>query len=1634
GGSHTLNSSGSAYNNTSITGCTDSGAGCHGAAPANYQAIHPNSGCLAGPCHTAVNHNDVAFNDPNTCQNCHGGGAVNYDHAPDVAALADSAPGGHYSEATHTATPATAVSAGGTYSATCSTCHNPVSATGIDGLYNQHQGLDTLGSTTCADCHNKNVAIQAIVTDSTRTDTCAACHTAAVLPTMAQHGTTAPQVVGTEAQGFASCATIGCHATTDLHALHKSNASGNANGCTMAGCHDSAKQGFKPTATSCGIGGDCHATDPHSPVAHITQASAECIDCHESGGDLKSVHPGGCATCHNNPSYPTLPAGKLECVSCHTTGVVGTHDYTGENHYSPSLHTGNDGPSAGALSCSDCHALGLGDEHAVVLEQRDLSADGTVTCVECHNEPYAKQVVDSNWSLNSQGGAYGDMSHECADCHNVDGLGDRHDARESKHAAIDNPSCFNNTYCHTSDSNPRNPGGDLEHIHENAVDSEGRMGCLVCHSNGADTAMPGASCGTDGTCHTDKAAGNHGAATVHAFSAGSDYSNTTATGCTNSGAGCHGNDYTRDNFASYHPNTGCASGACHTSPSKATYSGNHECVSCHNGNYAGAPDVVDLTGASPDGHYNETTHTPAGMNTSINAGGTQSATCNDCHNGTSATTVDQLFAQHQGIGAVASPSVVTTTFTDGFESGFSTPTVWTSADYQAYSSGSTSLFSEGFTSATFATGWTATSFTSVNTQNHAGLTGTYAAYATRTSGTGGSARVLNRSTGFNTSGGSGTLTFWQYGTGTVGSNTGFTVDTYNGTTLVSSFAFPTATSAGWVQRTITLPNSTNARFVFNLTQHATVSQTVWIDDVQVTAGSGTARPEAGWSVQTATKHSGTSGARAIGADATARYVTKTGISNTGADSVTLNYSINYASLEVADSLAVQTYNGTSWTTAKTYTLTGGSLAWTDEQITGLPATTTGVRFAFKGDTADDLVYVDDVSVQKVVNGSSTAGTSVTCSECHNANAKTVSLVSGAVAWNDRCDACHNSTDMPAAAANHLTSVPAVTGSSTQGCATTGAGCHATNDLHAIHKGNGGAADPTCGDCHNYGAQAAKPTGTTCGVGGSCHNAATYTATDHAKTGNDSLHTATGMTTTLDGTTYNTGGGNTCSDCHSSGLRSAHTTVTATLDSGHTPWVAPFCADCHNSTNAEANSVTTIKTNSWSAQTCDQCHVTNGNGKHTTYTPAAHTATTGTNTCTGAGCHATLDVRTLHNKINVGCTLAGTDSFGVGGACHDLDKKMTAPLSCGTGTTGCHTSHAAGNHGPDHNAAQILGAPVGTTGQTYGLGTNVGCFMAGANTGCHFQDLRREHGSTAYLTAQGVAGTERTMNGARGSSTDGCTVCHATGMGTAGAYAARTAISTAITNGDYRCTSCHFEATDAAGTTGVQAPHKSTEKLANAPLGTTAEWAAAAIAQGGGHNSFGAKKFPKTGAIAYGTPINGVTMTGSFGNMAGTWASGWTQASDVTCTSVGCHNRTTAPNGPQGASVPWYWNNGTAVTGTIATHWYTNSTGSSAVPSATGCQNCHATLSSVHRSEHNIACQGCHIRIPHAWKRPRLLRRNIAAGGTTTEPVDGLPYSDPTVVGLEGYKVVAGTTSFSTEANCNDNCASTRHSATAPYWP
>ncbi len=121
--------------------------------------------------------------------------------------------------------------------------------------------------------------------------------------------------------------------------------------------------------------------------------------------------------------------------------------------------------------------------------------------------------------------------------------------------------------------------------------------------------------------------GPGGGGTSHAFTAGSDSVAPGDAGCTNSGSGCHGTDATRASFAVYHPESGCTSGVCHTSPSMGDHASNGDCQSCHDATFVGAPVRADLATQ----HYNETTHTASGLSATVSAGGSASATCVTCH-------------------------------------------------------------------------------------------------------------------------------------------------------------------------------------------------------------------------------------------------------------------------------------------------------------------------------------------------------------------------------------------------------------------------------------------------------------------------------------------------------------------------------------------------------------------------------------------------------------------------------------------------------------------------------------------------------------------------------------------------------------------------------------------------------------------------------------------------------------------------------------------------------------------------------------------------------------------------------------------------------------------------------------------
>ncbi len=220
-----------------------------------------------------------------------------------------------------------------------------------------------------------------------------------------------------------------------------------------------------------------------------------------------------------------------------------------------------------------------------------LDVGRSVSCVECHTDTTldSSATVAASWP-----------TRKCVECHDY-GASTTHDSYATTHTVEPGTCAGTGAGCHDFT--------DLSALH--AVSQSGGapnyQGCAnadpsdpsACHSvlDARPAAIdPAASCG-EGTsgCHQDMNTSNHGSATAHGFSAASDYDNGTVTGCTNSGAGCHGTETTYSNFVDYHPASGCTTGPCHTSADKAaftaTYDGDATCADCHDANYAGAPDA-----------------------------------------------------------------------------------------------------------------------------------------------------------------------------------------------------------------------------------------------------------------------------------------------------------------------------------------------------------------------------------------------------------------------------------------------------------------------------------------------------------------------------------------------------------------------------------------------------------------------------------------------------------------------------------------------------------------------------------------------------------------------------------------------------------------------------------------------------------------------------------------------------------------------------------------------------------------------------------------------------------------------------------------------------------------------------------
>jgi predicted CXXCH cytochrome family protein len=309
----------------------------------------------------------------------------------------------------------------------------------------------------------------------------------------------------------------------------------------------------------------------------------------------------------------------------------------------------------------------------------------------------------------------------------------------------------------------------------------------------------------------------------------------------------------------------------------------------------------------------------------------------------------------------------------------------------------------------------------------------------------------------------------------------------------------------------------------------------------------------------------------------------------------------------------------------------------------------------------------------------------------------------------------------------------------------------------------------CASCHGTASRAglvvpgALATG--CTGNTSCHGTGYATNNHNARTGNETVHIATGMTTAVGAYTYN----NTCAACHSAGLSLAHTdtSTTANLISGNPGWnttAQSSCRDCHNAaaTSTTVASAGVIKAN-WATKTCDACHTTlhNSINNHSVAAASGCTLSTGCHGYTGS----TLDVRAVHDKLNIGCTANGTDSKGWSGGCHKVDKAMTTTaMSCGTGATGqaCHTGHTASNHMPAHDANDA---------------ESVNC----TKSGCHEAGPTRSIATTSVISLHATDTIGVTVSG---KTNNGCNICHG-GNGWTDVHATAKANATG-----FQCVGCH----------------------------------------------------------------------------------------------------------------------------------------------------------------------------------------------------------------------------------------------------
>jgi hypothetical protein len=668
-----------------------------------------------------------------------------------------------------------------------------------------------------------------------------------------------------------------------------------------------------------------------------------------------------------------------------------------------------------------------------------------------------------------------------------------------------------------------------------------------------------------------------------------------------------------------------------------------------------------------------------------------------------------------------------------------------------------------------------------------------------------------------------------------------------------------------------------------------------------------------------------------------------------------------------------------------------------------------------------------------------------CRNCHDAPASADAIANR---WEARdtaesCSACHGAGDLPDA---HTANLIDKHTKASAGCASTGAGCHPTSDLSEVGVPTVSAnIHKDCLRCHDWrkasGDLAYDPQKSTCGAGRGCHAAkgaydpkTSVHAGKKRTDGADSAHQA--GTPQRDALLLDAASGvaTPCDSCHSMALGTEHVRPNSVLASG----AGNACTRCHDKSIVTSRVVKASWPERATDRACASCHGAAGGvalphqaiGSVHQFTELAPGGVVTPGYCSRADCHGTTDVRVIHK--NVGCANAKCHS-----ATGDIVTKRLKSCGGGNDVVACHSAISATNHVA--HSADLTGTVEGIT---YRIGANNGCF------GCHANDLRAEHSDAL------VAGSME------GKPANACRVCHA-GPGQ-GAYASLPAVKAAIASHDRRCVACHKSGTSTDGPDGVASPHKVISALTTLPAGAVwsdpfDDWKASFDATtGGGHNVLTADQVGATKNKRY--PLTEFNLNGKVYTWplpANRGSTAWLKASmfgtqsvdttvgiqHITITCQDCHVFPDGIAGPQGASVkvridPAY--SQTEYANPAFGKFQFNATGTDRVI----CYKCHniyvganegtSTVGGnpIHNSHkghtrylttnpqyYGDKCADCHLRIPHAWKRPRLLIRTVVT--TDGAAPDAYPYVRYGHNGLKGVRLMDmdGLTTTQYRASC-----------------